>query len=203
MATTDNTTRRQRLIDAALACMATGGYQSASVRTIAKAAGVTPGLLRYYFDDKGLLMAAAYRQFSTDALAAAMGAAENAGPDPAERLVAVTRAALFYEALGPGCLRTWVAFHELVITEPQVAAAQAEAGDGWIAALGRCLTDVFAAKGEALTAAAVRRLAIGTNAVIDGVRLECARNPSRMTPDKAHEIALAMIGASLGGRAVP
>ena len=39
---------RQRLIDAALECLATQESHSVSVRTITKAAGVTPGLLRYY-----------------------------------------------------------------------------------------------------------------------------------------------------------
>ena len=193
--------RRQRLVDAALARMAAAGYEGATVRAIAKAAGITPGLLRYYFGDKGQLMAAAYRQFAAEAQAAAAEAAENAGPDPAERLAAFTRAALFLGDPGEGRLRTWVAFHELVITEPRVAAAQAEAGDGWISALGGCIADVLAERGEALDAATVRKLAIGAGAVLDGVRLECARNPSRMTPGEAHEIALSMIGARLERRA--
>ena len=198
MAKDEIPTRRQRLIDAALECMATGGYQSASVRTITKIAGVTPGLLRYYFEEKSSLMLEAYRQFKRDTLAVYMQAAGSAGPDPAAQLEAFTRSVLFSGAADRRQMNIWVSFQELVITEPEVAAAQAENYDLFLETLGGWITDICAARGEQLTAAAVRKLAIGVNSVIDGVWLECSLNPARMTPEEALEIALDMIGAKLG-----
>ena len=198
MAKDEIPTRRQRLIDAALECMATGGYQSASVRTITKIAGVTPGLLRYYFEEKSSLMLEAYRQFKRDTLAVYMQAAGSAGPDPAAQLEAFTRSVLFSGAADRRQMNIWVSFQELVITEPEVAAAQAETYDLLLETLGGWITDIYAARGEQLTPAAVRKLAIGVNSVIDGVWLECSLNPARMAPEEALEIALNMIGANLG-----
>ena len=190
--------KRQRLIDAALRCLATGGYQSASVRTITKAAGVTPGLLRYYFEEKSSLMLEAYRQFRRGALEVYLQAAADAGPEPASQLEAFTRAVLFFDAADRSDMNIWVSFQELVITDAEMAAAQAEYYDLFLESLAGWITDIYAARGEQLAPGAVRKLAIGVNSVIDGVRLECSLNPSRMSPDEALEIALDMIGASLG-----
>ena len=191
-------TRRQRLIDAALECMATGGYQSASVRAITRIAGVTPGLLRYYFEEKSSLMLEAYRQFKGDTLAEYLQAAGSAGPHPAAQLESFTRSVLFSGATDRRQMNIWVSFQELVITEPEVAAAQAESYDLFLEALGGWISDIYVARGEQLAPAAVRKLAIGVNSVIDGVWLECSLNPSRMKPEEALEIALDMIGAKLG-----
>jgi AcrR family transcriptional regulator len=50
--------RRERLIDAALTVFAAKGVDGASVKDIAEAAQVTPGLLYHYFDGKEALVAA-------------------------------------------------------------------------------------------------------------------------------------------------
>jgi AcrR family transcriptional regulator len=49
---------RERLLDAALARFVAEGIQAASLKSIAKAAGVTPALVHYYFGSKDLLLAA-------------------------------------------------------------------------------------------------------------------------------------------------
>ena len=50
--------RREQLIEAALAVFAHKGVDGASVKDIARAAAVTPGLLYHYFDSKEGLVAA-------------------------------------------------------------------------------------------------------------------------------------------------
>ncbi|WP_197745606.1 TetR/AcrR family transcriptional regulator [Mycobacterium parmense] len=50
--------RRNELIGAALAVFADKGVDGASIKDIARAAGVTPGLLYHYFASKGDLVAA-------------------------------------------------------------------------------------------------------------------------------------------------
>ncbi len=50
--------RREQLIEAALAVFARQGVDGASIKDIAAAAGVTPGLLYHYFDSKEDLVAA-------------------------------------------------------------------------------------------------------------------------------------------------
>jgi AcrR family transcriptional regulator len=50
--------RREQLIEAALAVFARKGVDGASIKDIARAAAVTPGLLYHYFDSKEALVAA-------------------------------------------------------------------------------------------------------------------------------------------------
>ena len=91
-----------------------------------------------------------------------------------------------------------MSFQGLVITHEEMAAAQAENCDRFLQALGGWIRELYADRGEKLTAAAVRKLAIGVNSVIEGVLLRCVQNPSRMTPEEALAIALDMIGARVG-----
>lgn len=49
--------RRERLLDAALEVFVANGIDRATVKDIAEAAGVTPGLLYHYFDGKDALLA--------------------------------------------------------------------------------------------------------------------------------------------------
>ena len=59
-------TRRAELIQATLRVIAQHGVMAASVRSISKEANVTQGLIRYYFDSKDELIAAAYESYMAD-----------------------------------------------------------------------------------------------------------------------------------------
>lgn len=52
----DETSLRERLLDAAVACFTTDGIAAASLRSIAVAAGVTPAMVNYYFGSKQRLL---------------------------------------------------------------------------------------------------------------------------------------------------
>jgi AcrR family transcriptional regulator len=49
---TEQPDRRARIVDAAFRVLAEQGYAAASIKTIARAAGVAPGLVHYYFASK-------------------------------------------------------------------------------------------------------------------------------------------------------
>ncbi len=57
--------RRQSLIEAALDCLSQLGPHGTGVREICNRAGVSPGLLRHYFDGKDALITEAYRTLMT------------------------------------------------------------------------------------------------------------------------------------------
>jgi len=201
MSKNDRTAGRQRLIDAALDCLAEHGYHGSSVRKIAASAGVTAGLLKYYFNGKSELMIEAYRHFRRNGLTASLSEAEAAGADPVKRLEAFTRA-IFYLRTGGGrrlrLMKIWISFLELVIKEPKISAEQSEVYELYAQELSNCVKEIYANRGETLASDAAWKLAIGIHSVIDGVWLECSLNPSRMTPDEALEIALDLIGARIG-----
>ena len=58
--------RRQSLIEAALDCLSRLGPHGAGVREICDRAGVSPGLLRHYFDGKDELILEAYRALTRE-----------------------------------------------------------------------------------------------------------------------------------------
>lgn len=83
---------RDALIDAARDQFATQGYSASSLRSIARAAKVTPALSHYYFTDKAGLLEAVLSD-RMEPLVRGMGAAVSAaGPDPASALRAFVHA---------------------------------------------------------------------------------------------------------------
>jgi len=189
---------RQHLIDAALRTLAERGYRRASLRKIAENAGVTAGLVRHYFRGKDALFLEAYRHFKATGLEAYLRAAREAGPDPVKRLEGFVRSVLTYRTGEGEQMKIWAGFVELVVTDPNLAAAQAVAYDRFVEEISGCIFAIHAVRGEALSVEAAREMALGVNAVIDGVWLECSLNPSRMTTEEALYIALDMIGTRLG-----
>lgn len=61
----DGNTRKQ-LIDAAYQVLASVGYEAASIKEIAKQAGVSPGLVHYYFANKEELLSAVVHEATDD-----------------------------------------------------------------------------------------------------------------------------------------
>jgi AcrR family transcriptional regulator len=58
MAVSSTTSRRDRLVDAALTVFAQEGVDGASIKKIGRAAGVAPALIYHYFESKEALLAA-------------------------------------------------------------------------------------------------------------------------------------------------
>ncbi|PTT71428.1 TetR family transcriptional regulator, partial [Pseudomonas sp. HMWF010] len=71
--------RRQTLVAAAEAVLAREGVAGTSVRSICAEAGVSPGLLRHYFDGVDALIAAAYEAVGQRIDAALEAAVASAG----------------------------------------------------------------------------------------------------------------------------
>ena len=195
----NRTNGRRRLIDATLDSLAKHGYHGSSVRKIAESAGVTAGLLKYYFRGKAELMVESYHYYRRNALMEYLFEAASAGPDPAKRLEAFTKSIFILNADAErNKMKIWVSFLELVITDSEVSTVQAEIYELFVQEYSSIVTRIYANRGETLAPESARKIAIGINSVLDGLWLECSLNPSRMTPDEAVEIALDLIGARVG-----
>jgi AcrR family transcriptional regulator len=79
----DHANHRERLIDAAIALFTLVGIRGTSLRAIAKAAGVTPAMLHYYFGDKTQLQQAMVDERLMPALAPMRERVIHVGDDPA------------------------------------------------------------------------------------------------------------------------
>lgn len=84
------TPTRDRLVAAAAAAVAEGGYQGASVKVVSTRAGVAAGALYRHFPSKAALFAEVFRDISERELAASRAAAA-ACVDPVDALVAAVR----------------------------------------------------------------------------------------------------------------
>ncbi|MFY8209552.1 MAG: TetR/AcrR family transcriptional regulator, partial [Caulobacter sp.] len=117
--------RRQALVAAAEAVLAREGVGGTSVRTICAEAGVSPGLLRHYFEGVDDLIAAAYEAVSQRIDGALDAALAAAGDDPRARLLAYLGASFAPPVLDERLLAAWVGFWSLVRTKPRMAAIHA------------------------------------------------------------------------------
>lgn len=182
--------RRHDLVEAACRVLAVQGVAGASVRAICAEAGVSPGLLRHYFEGVDALIAAAYEAVGDRIDAALEAAVAAAGPAPRARLSAYLAASFQPPVLDPQLLATWLAFWSLVKVDPRIGAIHQRS----YAAYRARLEELLGACAPGLDA---RLAAIGLTAVVDGLWLELCLDPSVFTPAEAEAIADRLLGGWL------
>jgi AcrR family transcriptional regulator len=176
--------RRHSLIEATAACLAEHGVSGTSVRVICARAGVSPGLLRHYFDGIDALVAETYRAVVDHVSVELERAAAEAGPDPRGRLIAFVTASFRPPISDQSLLSTWLAFWSLVKTDAAIAAIHNETYRDYR----RQLEGLLAACG--LSAAEAGPVAIAITALVDGLWLELSHDPSTVTQAEASAMAV-------------
>lgn len=187
------TARRDALIDAALQLMAEGGAQAATVRAIADRAGVTPGLIRHYFQSKEDLTRAAYGTLMDRMMAANLLVLEISPVDPAARLAAFVAASLRPPVVDAEALGLWAAFIHKLRIDPQIRLAHEAA---YLTYRDR-LQLLISALPRPADGATLRAQAIACNAVIDGLWLEGSALPETFEAGEIPRIGLTSVGAIL------
>lgn len=183
--------RRQALVVAAEAVLAREGVGGTSVRAICGEAGVSPGLLRHYFEGVDDLIAAAYEAVGQRIDAALEAAVAAAGPDPRARLLAYLSASFAPPVLDPRLLAAWIGFWSLVKTKPRMAAIHAASYAGFRARLEGLLREAGARE--------TRLAAIALTATVDGLWLELCLDPATFGPDEAARIVARALEGWLKG----
>jgi AcrR family transcriptional regulator len=181
--------RRQDLIAAAEAVLAREGAGGTSVRAICAEAGVSPGLLRHYFEGVDELIARAYEAVGQRIDAALEAALAAAPPDPRARLLAYLTASFARPVLDPNLLAAWIGFWSLVKTKPRIAAIHAASYADFRARLERLLAEAGARD--------TRRAAIALTATVDGLWLELCLDPTTFGPDEAADVIARALDAWL------
>ena len=81
--------RREQIVRATIRCLARDGYAGLTMKKVARTAGVSQGILHYYFADKRAILVAALEMVMAD-LDRRVAAAQARGPrDPRARLRAL------------------------------------------------------------------------------------------------------------------
>jgi TetR/AcrR family transcriptional regulator, transcriptional repressor of bet genes len=179
--------RRAALIDATARCLAAHGAGGISVRMVARAAGVSAGLLTHYFSGIDALVADTYRATAARVGGLLDAAVDAAGSNPRARLRAYVGASFTAPVSDPELLATWAAFWSLVAAKPEIAAIHAT-----LAAATRAQIEaLIGACGTArpIPPESVRLAAIGLSALIDGLWLERSLDPAIFTAEEAAGLA--------------
>lgn len=188
--------RQNDLIAATLDSIAELGLAGATVREVAFRAGVTPGLIRRYFDNKERLVAAAYRSFISDLTASA---AAGCGDGTAHsRLAGLIRASVTAPVADGRTLSIWAAFIGTVNSDPVMAEAHREGYQAFRDLIERLVGNIMAERGLPASAQDIRRQAIVLNALLDGLWIEISMGGDDFSRVDMVRIALDSVAILLG-----
>ncbi len=173
--------RRQSLIDACALCLAKHGIGGTTVRAICAEAGVSPGLLRHYFDGVNSLIAETYRATGARVAEALDEAVRSAGEDPRGRLLAYITASFRPPIADPQLLATWLAFWGLARTDRHISELHAQIYRDYRHDL-EALIHGWRQGDHRLTAVAL-------TALVDGLWLELSLGNAPFTAEEAAHLA--------------
>ena len=175
-------TRRDALIAACARVLAQEGASGASVRAICTEAGVSPGLLRHYFDGIEALVADTYRATGARVTKALVVAVEGES-EPRSRLLAFVTASFRAPIADPELLATWLAFWSLSRTNPIIGKIH----DEIYADNRRDMERLIVACPGAPTDP--RLAAIALTALVDGLWLELSLGNAPFSAEEAEALA--------------
>lgn len=185
--------RREALISAALDLVAESGPQAATVRAIAERAGVTPGLIRHYFANKGELARAAFRTLMDRLTGISEASLDGSGMAPEQRLASFVVSSLRAPSVDPEVLTQWAGFIHMIRSDEALRAVHEATYVGYRDRLERLISDLSRTNDPAV----LRAQAIACNALIDGLWLEGSALPASFATDELARIGLTAVGAIL------
>ena len=195
--------RRRQLVEATIDTMAEVGFAATTLSLIGQRAGVSPGLISHYFDDKDGLLEATLR-----ALAARLGRGVSErlrkARAPRERIQAVIDATLAPEEFDQRTCSVWLAFWGQVIHSQRLKRVQNVYQQ-------RMLSNLRFGLKQLVPEADAQRLAISIAAMIDGLWLratlssphETDSRTARQTVSAFVDGEIARIGKPRAGVAAP
>jgi AcrR family transcriptional regulator len=191
--------RREALISAALELVAEGGIALATVRSIAERAGVTPGLIRHYFQSKEELTRAAYRALMDRMTAQNLAVLDSAPPCAMSRLAAFVAASLRPPVVDAGRLSRWAGFIQTLRRDP----AMRDIHEATYLHYRDLLAGLIADLPDPPPQDRIQQLSTACNGLIDGLWLEGCALPENFGPDELSRIGVAGVGAILGRDLTP
>lgn len=186
----DPTTRRQELAEAVWRVIRRDGVERASVREVAREAGLSTGSLRHYFATQSELLAFAM-QLVTERVQARV-AALDLPADRRLRAEAVLAELLPLDDERRAEMAVWLAFLGQSLVDPALRQLRAES-DAQLLAACRYLVAELGAAGEVASGLDVDFEAERLNVVLDGVALHAVSRPQQVTP----EVMRAVVAAQL------
>ncbi|MFB3737602.1 MAG: TetR/AcrR family transcriptional regulator [Candidatus Velamenicoccus archaeovorus] len=193
--------RRQEILDAAARVITERGLAETRVSDVAAVAGVSPGLILYYFESKDRLLSEALT-YANDQFYLRMSREVRRIPSAREQLrrlidLSVPGYLPEYDRLDEWAL--WIEVWVRALRDPQMAKDRELLDQRWR----RSIADIVRA-GQAAGEFAPGdpdELAVRLGSLIDGLAIQVALNDSQVTPERMHracmEVAASLIGFEL------
>ncbi len=112
--------RRQQIVEGLLRVMAERGYERASIAEIAKAAGLSPGLVHYHFTDKQEILLTAVEQLASRVRTRVATRLQRAKGARAQIDAFVEAFLATGEDADPGAVAAWVTISAEAVQQPEV-----------------------------------------------------------------------------------
>jgi AcrR family transcriptional regulator len=188
---------RTRILAAAADCVVRDGLANVRMAGIAKAAGVSSGLLHYHFDTKERLFTAVLEYSNSVSNALSARALEQAGTGPAARLAAFLDRCLPSDERLTHAWLLWKELELLCLRQPELAQVGAE----FYETLHRTIADLVTAGVDAgvfdVPPGTARTVAETTVALCDGLGTRVLA-PSALTLDDARDRVAFAVGRLVG-----
>ena len=186
--------RRRQLIEATIEAIAGVGFQATTLAEIAGRAGVSPGLVAFYFRDKNGLLEATLRHLAAH-LSASLIALQQRATTPRQRILAVVDATLGPMQFDRRTASVWLAFWAQVPVVPRFARIQRIYSARLLANLRAGFRALPTLAGRDGGEAA--RLAEATAAMIDGAWLRATLSPDADDGARARDLVAGFVETRL------
>ena len=183
--------RREQLIDATIRSIARHGLAYTTIATVARAAGLSQGIVNLHFRSKERLLAETLRFLADEYRNACARAAPAAGQSPVSGLTAMVELDFSPEICDRDKLAVWFAFwgeRKFRPTYRRLCAARDQSYDDMVRMMCRELIESGGYSGLD-----PELVADGLSALTDGLWLDLLVRPGTMGRDKARRITLAYL----------
>jgi TetR/AcrR family transcriptional regulator, transcriptional repressor of bet genes len=173
--------RRRQLIAATITSIHEEGFANATIARISRTAGLSGGIVAYYFDDKAGLLTATMRSLAQNLLRETVSRLK-AAETPEQRIDAIILANFSDSQNDPESVSAWLAFWSEARKTPALWRIQ-KINER------RLLSNLRHAFRQLLPDDEARMAAAGLAAMIEGLWLRCALSNGPLTVDQARAIA--------------
>lgn len=191
--------RREQIVRATVRCLAREGYTRLTMKKVAREAGVSQGILHYYFTDKRAILTATLAAVSRDLDRRVAAAQSRTGRDPGARLRALVRACLEVAVRRPEFWVVFVEFWGEMAHDRRLREVNAEVYDRTRALIARLIAD--GVRTGRFRAVDPRRAAAVVLGLVDGVSLQLTFDPEVFSLAEAARFCDDALGRYLGGEA--
>lgn len=185
--------RRKQLIDATMRAIGRFGYASLTLTHVAGEAGLSPGIVNFYFKSKDALLIATLENIAEEYSTFWQGAVTKGRVSPAAGLAAMIEADFHAAVCNPEKVSVWYAFWAEARNNANYQSLVMGLEDEYLKETEQLCARIVAE--GAYDGVDAHMAAVGLNAMIDGLWFDCLMSPAKFDRQAAKRTCLAYLSA--------